>query len=86
MTPYELTRALRRDDLTLRRGQVDLVLTVEHAREPLHDASVVLVDRTDEDEPSYDQALEELADYSNEYGPVFVYVPLMFGPVQEAAR
>ena len=86
MTPYELTRALRRDDLTLRRGQVDLILTVERGLERYHDADVVLVERTDVDALVLEQALEELDDYTTDLGPVYLYVPLAFGPVQESAR
>lgn len=86
MTPYQLTRVLRRDDLTLRRSQVDVLSLVEQGRERYHDADVVLVERTDVAELVVEQAIEELDDYTTDLGPVYLYVPLAFGPVQEGAR
>ena len=85
MTPYALTRALRRDDLALCRQQVDVLSTVERGYERYRDDDVVLVQRTDVDEDVFEQALEVLDDWSSDDGAHYLYVPLMFGPVQEGA-
>lgn len=85
MTPYELTRALRRDDLVLHRRQVDVIVTIEQGRERYYDEDVVLVERTDVDVPTFEQALELVDDPTSD-GKGYLYVPLAFGPVQERAR
>jgi hypothetical protein len=85
MTPYQLTRALRRDELTLRRSQVDLIQTIERGSERFHDQDVMLVERTDLDALVIEQAIEVVDDPTSN-GKGYLYVPLAFGPVQEVAR
>lgn len=83
MTPYWITRALRRDDLALSERVVDRVQLIEKAREPFHDDAVVLTERNDVDESAPEQCLEIFEADTCRYGLTYRFVPLMFGPVRD---
>jgi hypothetical protein len=86
MSAYQLTRALRREDLTLAARDVTVLQTIEPC---LHDfvvdPSIVLVDAMDRDEPCVLQAIETFVEMNAWERPIYVYVPLAFGPVPYAS-
>lgn len=79
----DLERALKRDDLTLTSADVSVLSTVESCVDLYLDPSTVLVEVTDRDEPCLMQALEVFTTMNEWESPLYVYVPLAFGPVQE---
>jgi len=84
VTKCEIERQLRRDDLRLSARDIDILTTVEPAREYGHDQDVVLVSLQEDESIAY-QCIEEQADYWADRGATYVYVPLAFGPVREVA-
>lgn len=85
MTSTDLTRRLCRIDLTLAWRDVSVLYTLHQSAEPFAIPSVVLLEDDNQDAPAPMQALEVFADYDQMRGPRFEYIPLAFGPVQEAA-
>ena len=81
MTIGMLIHALRRDDLVQTARAVDLVSTVYESRDLRREESVILVDACDGS--ALMQALEICDDYDVWGNDLYVYVPLMHGPVQE---
>jgi hypothetical protein len=83
MRPSDLTRALRRDDLTIHGSyNVDELDCVQDFDERFYQERVLLLHS---DSSGDIQALEVVDDYCpcDECGVSYVYVPLAFGPVQE---
>jgi hypothetical protein len=85
ITKYQITQQLRRHDLRLSASDIDVLTTIEPAREYGHDQDVVLVSLQADESIAY-QCIEEVADYWEDLGAEYVYVPLAFGPIQEVSR
>lgn len=87
MRPSELTKALRRDDLTFSHADVDFLEAVDCPwdRGDYDAADVALISPINAVDAVY-QALVLVDDYSPEEGPTYIYVPLMFGPVREVSH
>lgn len=87
MTKYQITEALRRDDLSMRSRELDVWSTIEETRDFGHEPSVLLVCNTVVSEDEAPQQCLEVYEGGYDPGDVrgYVYVPLAFGPVQESA-
>jgi hypothetical protein len=86
MRPSDLTKALRRDDLTIFGNYYldELACVEDHIpySSPVSERVLLI----DSDACGVVQAIEVMDDYTPDQGATFVYVPLMFGPVRELPR